>query len=275
MDMGLPLGEAEFCAFDVETTGSMRNLRMVEMGASRFRLDGGEPESFTTLVDPGVNISRASTLIHGITDEMVEGAPEAPEALERFFRFAEGCVLLAHHASFDTAVVSMELTRHRLPVPAFDILDTVGLARRLIPGPPDFKLTTLVCWLGLFTGCAHRALPDAAAAREVFREAVRNIAGWEELPLGELMRMTGVHRFGVYRPEEVELPPGLAVIREAMESGRSLKMVYDGGTRGPAPRTISPRRLYERRGLLYLEAVCHDSGRLKCYRIDRIIRASY
>jgi DNA polymerase-3 subunit epsilon len=275
MDMELPLIQIYFCALDVETTGSMRNLRLVELGASRFRLDASEPRSFVTLVDPGVPISTASTLIHGITDTMVAGAPRAPEALEGFFRFASGCVLLAHNASFDAAAISMELARHCMEAPELIVLDTLGLARRLLPGPSDHRLATLVSWLGLFTGCAHRALPDAAAAREVFRAAVRGIEGWEDMPLHRLVKLTGAHRFGRYRLEEVELPPGLEAIREALRGEVPVKIIYSGGTRGLAPRTISPRCLYVRRGVAYLEAWCHQSGKVKRYRVDRIIDARY
>ncbi len=270
MDENTPLGQVDFCAFDVETTGSMSRIRMVELGASRFRLEG-EPSSFTTLVDPRVRISSFVTSIHGITDDMVKGAPQAHEALEGFFEFAQGCVLLAHNASFDTAVVSMELTRHAMPVPEFLILDTVSLARNLIPGPPNYKLSTLTDWLGLFTQCAHRGLPDAVAAREVFRAAVKSLEGWWTLPLSAMGSYTRYRAFGRYHVEDVELPPGLEAIREAMAEGRPLRVVYAGGSRGTAPRLITPQGLFERGGCVYLEAYCHQSCQVKHYRVDRIL----
>lgn len=270
MDENTTLGRIDFCAFDVETTGSMSRIRMVELGASRFRLEG-EPSSFTTLVDPRVHISSFVTRIHGITDDMVKGAPRAREALEEFFDFARGCVLLAHNASFDTAVVSAELARHALPVPEFLILDTVSLARNLIPGPPNYKLSTLTDWLGLFTQCAHRGLPDAVAAREIFRYAVKSLEGWESLPLSAMKGYSRCEAFGPCRVEDVELPPGLEAIREAMGEGRPVRVVYAGGSRGTAPRLITPQGLYERGGCVYLEAYCHQSCQVKHYRVDRIL----
>jgi DNA polymerase-3 subunit epsilon len=270
MDEYRLLPEVDFCAFDVETTGNASRIRMVELGATRFRMEG-ECEFFSTLVDPGVHISSFVTCIHGITDEMVAGAPGAREVLDSFFTFASGSVLLAHNAPFDTAVVSVELTRHAMPVPDFPILDTLSLARRFIPGPPNYKLSTLTDWLGLFTQCAHRGLPDAVAAREIFRIAVGSIENWRSLTLCDLRGLCGAGAFGRYRAEDIELPPGLEAIREAMGEGRAVRVIYSGGSRGLAPRLITPQGLYERRGFIYLEAYCHESCVVKHYRVDRII----
>lgn len=270
MDEQRLLPEVDFCAFDVETTGNESRIRMVELGATRFRMEG-ECEFFSTLVDPGVHISSSVTCIHGITDDMVAGAPGAREALERFFSFASGSVLLAHNASFDTAVVSVELARHAMPAPEFLILDTVSLARRFIPGPPNYKLTTLTDWLGLFTQCAHRGLPDAVAAREIFRTAVGSIEGWESCTLSDLKGLTRRSVFGRYHAADVELPPGLEAIRDAIKEERAVHVIYEGGSRGLAPRLITPRRLHEKQGFVYLEAYCHESCAVKHYRIDRIL----
>lgn len=264
MDESRPLAEVDFCAFDLETTGWSSSIRMVEVGASRFRLGGECGEPFSTLVDPGVPISPTVTAIHGITDEMVRGAPSAPEALEAFFGFAAGCVLLAHNASFDTAVVSWELTRHALPVPGFTVLDTLALARRRFPGLPGYGLAALADWLGLFMPCAHRGLPDAEAAREVFREAVRSAEGWEAAPLSALLAEAGGCSFKHYESEPEALPPGL----EALGRSKPLFIVYDGGSRGPAPRKVTPLSVSGDR--LHLFAYCHLSGALKSFRMDRI-----
>ncbi len=228
MDEQRLLPEVDFCAFDVETTGNDSRIRMVELGATRFRMEG-ECELLSTLVNPGVHISSSVTCIHGITDEMVAGAPDARASLESFFSFASGCVLLAHNASFDAAVVSVELARHSMPVPDFLILDTVSLARRFIPGPPNYKLTTLTDWLGLFTQCAHRGLPDAVAAREIFRTAVGSIKDWESHTLCDLKGLARRSVFGSYRAGDVGLPPGLEAIRDAMGEGRAIRVIYEGG----------------------------------------------
>jgi DNA polymerase III epsilon subunit family exonuclease len=265
MDESRPLAEIDFCAFDLETTGWSSHIRMVELGASRFRLDGECGEPYSTLVDPGVPISPAVIAIHGITDEMVRGAPHAPEALEAFFEFAAGCVLLAHNASFDIGVVSWELTRHELPVPGFKVLDTLRLARRRIPELPNYSLGTIADRLGLFRPCAHRGLPDAEAAREVFREAVRSIEGWESMPLSALKEEAGDLGFRHCAREPAALPEGL----EALQQSRVMRIVYDGGTQGLDPRPITPQAVSE--DCMHLYAYCHITSTMKSFRIDRIL----
>ena len=74
------IAEVSFCALDLETTGLSSLSRIVEVGAVRFRL-GEEGEQLQTLVDPGCAIPGSASRVHGITDEMVRGAPPARQVL--------------------------------------------------------------------------------------------------------------------------------------------------------------------------------------------------
>src|SRR5450830_1194991 len=74
----MPLSDAGFCAVDLETTGLSSFSRIVEVGAVRFKV-GKEGEHFQTLVDPGCAIPPGAMRVHGITDEMVAGSPQARE----------------------------------------------------------------------------------------------------------------------------------------------------------------------------------------------------
>src|SRR3990172_4043123 len=87
----LALSDAEFVAFDLETTGLYPvSCRIVEFGAVRFKLAKGELHHFEQLVDPECPIPGDATRIHGITDAMVHGMPTVATTLPIFLVFLVG-----------------------------------------------------------------------------------------------------------------------------------------------------------------------------------------
>ncbi|WP_434582127.1 exonuclease domain-containing protein [Carbonactinospora thermoautotrophica] len=100
-ELGPPLHEVTFVVVDLETTGnSPPGAGITEIGAVKVR--GGQVlGEFHTLVDPGTPIPPFITVLTGITDQMVAGAPGIADVLPRFLEFAGGSVLVAHNAPFD------------------------------------------------------------------------------------------------------------------------------------------------------------------------------
>ena len=164
----LPLEQAPFVVFDLETTGTRPGVsRIVEIGA--VRLQGFEQVGeFERLVDPGVPVPSTITRITGIQTRDLRGAPRIARALPPFLEFAEGAVLVAHNARFDVGFVDAELSRlegRRLAAP---VIDTVALARRLLEGRlPRMNLGTLAERFDTTVRPCHRALADAQATAEV------------------------------------------------------------------------------------------------------------
>jgi DNA polymerase III epsilon subunit family exonuclease len=164
----LLLEAATFVVVDLETTGlTPRNARICEIGAVRVReleLD----EEFETLVNPGVPIGPAISALTGLRDAQLRGQPPAAVAVRRFLEFAGDAVLVAHNARFDLAFLDREterLTGARLAGP---VVDTVGLARRLLAGrTPRAGLASLSHFFGTAARPCHRALPDAQATAEI------------------------------------------------------------------------------------------------------------
>jgi DNA polymerase-3 subunit epsilon len=105
----------------------------------------------------------------GIRDRDLRGAPRAPAAVSRFLDFAgDRPVLVAHNARFDLAFLDREvelISGRRLATP---VVDTVGLARRLLSGRiRRVGLASLAQFFGTSTHPCHRALPDAQATAEI------------------------------------------------------------------------------------------------------------
>jgi DNA polymerase-3 subunit epsilon len=164
----LPLERATYVVVDLETTGLQPgSSRICEIGAVRVR-ELELAEEFHTLVDPKVPIGPAIAALTGLRDQQLRGAPTEATAVRRFLAFAGDAVLVAHNARFDLGFLDREterLTGARLAGP---VVDTVGLARRLLAGrTPRAGLASLAQFVGTAARPCHRALPDAQATAEI------------------------------------------------------------------------------------------------------------
>jgi DNA polymerase-3 subunit epsilon len=166
----LSLYEAPYVIFDLETTGSSAGKGAItEIGAVKV-VRGRVEEEFTTLVDPGRPIEPFVVRLTGITDRMVAGAPSIAEVMRLFEEFVEGCVLVGHNVHFDCSFVAAARGGVPLPNP---VLDTLKLARSLVPGLKRYRLASLVSHFGVRAAPNHRALTDAVATAGVFLKLLR------------------------------------------------------------------------------------------------------
>jgi DNA polymerase III epsilon subunit family exonuclease len=162
----LLLDGARFVVFDLETTGLRPGLaRPCEIGA--VAIEGLElGATFQTLANPGSRLQPAIAALTGLRDEELRRAPPVGAAVRRFLEFAGDAVLVAHNARFDLAFLdneTMRLTGKRVAAP---VVDTVGLARRLLGRQPA-NLASLAYRFATDARPCHRALPDAQATAEI------------------------------------------------------------------------------------------------------------
>jgi DNA polymerase III epsilon subunit-like protein len=120
----------------------------------------GTPMSW--LVRPPRPITPMARRFHRITDEEIAGAPTTVEIAGELRAALNGMVFVAHNAGIDLGVVGRELPGFQPP----QVLDTLKLARRLLPGRDSYKLGALVDEFGLADGlptglAPHRATYDA------------------------------------------------------------------------------------------------------------------
>jgi DNA polymerase III subunit epsilon len=162
------LESARFVVVDLETTGLRPGQsRICEIGA--VRVDGlASAGTFETLVNPGEPLPRLVASLTGIADADLAEAPGPAEAVRRFLAFAGDSVLVAHNARFDLAFLDREVERLTGRRVAATVVDTVGLARRLLAGRVSrASLASLSHFFGTSVRPCHRALPDAQATAEV------------------------------------------------------------------------------------------------------------
>ena len=125
-----------YVVFDLETTGfSSVKDKIIEIGA--VKVENGEiTDKYSTFVNPKIPIPFRITQLTSITDEMVMNAPDIEVILPQFLEFVGDAVLVAHNASFDVSFIE-ENCRNQGVEPDFTSVDTVGLARVLLPTLPD------------------------------------------------------------------------------------------------------------------------------------------
>ena len=264
------LSELTFVAFDVETTGLDPQLEsIIEVGAVRFDRGGGVDE-YQRLVNPGRPIHPDAVAVHGITDEMVASSPPISEILPDVLSFFGDSVLVAHNAPFDIGFFDAEFARAGVEPPKNSILCTLRLARAVFPGLPKYGLEALVRKLRIPPRGHHRAHADAAHTAELFRRFLDPIgAGWDTT-FGDLLTYHGrPFKFAKARDSDVAGRP-LAMIKDAIEKGASVRIEYRAANGKMSVRTISPISLDESGRNLKVIAFCHLRGENRTFRIDCI-----
>ncbi len=160
--------EDDYVVFDIETTGfhAVKN-HIIEIGA--VKVSGGKiVDRFSCFVNPREPIPFEIEHLTGINDSMVCEEPGIEEILPKFLEFCKECVLVAHNADFDMSFILSNAKQ--LGFTEFDptYVDTVGLARYLLPHLSRFKLDTVAKDLGVSLENHHRAVDDAGATAEIF-----------------------------------------------------------------------------------------------------------
>ena len=163
-----------FVVFDIETTGfSPQKNRIIEIGAVKV-VNGAITDKFSTFVNPDVPIPFEIENLTGINDAMVLPYPKIDVILPQFLEFIGDAVLVAHNASFDVSFIG-----HNAKVLGYEfdptVLDTVTLARYLLPNLNRYKLDTVAKALNISLENHHRAVDDAGCTAKIFVEFVERL----------------------------------------------------------------------------------------------------
>ncbi len=169
---------ADYCVFDLETTGiSCRNDEVVEISAVKV-IGGKNTEEYTTLVNPGMPIPFQATAVNGITDDMVADAPDFETAFKGFLDFAGDLVLVGHNIhSFDMKFLYRDAEKFWGRTVGNDYIDTLRIARCILPQLRHHRLVDLAEYYGISPEGAHRALNDCRMNQIVFERLGQEAAG--------------------------------------------------------------------------------------------------
>ncbi len=203
-----------YVVFDLETTGfSPIKDKIIEIGAVKVE-QGKITDRFSTFVNPRVPIPFQITQLTSITDQMVMDAPDIETVLPEFLEFIGDAVLVAHNASFDVGFIEQNC-RYQDIVPDFTSVDTVAMARILLPTLSKFKLNVVANALHISLENHHRAVDDAEAAAEIF------VRFAEMLRERNVTNLTKLNHFGANNKDSVKkLPTYHVIILAKNEVGR-------------------------------------------------------
>ncbi|GHA81486.1 DEDDh family exonuclease [Streptomyces termitum] len=178
-----------YAVVDVETTGLARDDRIVSAAVYRLDAQGDVEDHWYTLVNP--ERDPGPVWIHGLTGDMLAGAPLFTQVAEEFAARLDGRVLVAHNAMFDWQMIAREYARAESTAPVRQRLCTIALSKELALPLPNHKLESLAAHFGVVQRQAHNALDDARVLAEAFRPSLHAAAERNvRLPLLECRPLT-------------------------------------------------------------------------------------
>ncbi|MEU2153446.1 DEDDh family exonuclease [Streptomyces sp. NPDC019396] len=178
-----------YAVVDVETTGLARDDRIVSAAVYRLDAQGNVEDHWYTLVNP--ERDPGPVWIHGLTSDLLDGAPLFTDIAREFAHRLDGRVLVAHNAIFDWSMIAREYARADHAVPVRQRLCTIALSKELALPLPNHKLESLAAHFGVVQQRAHHALDDARVLAEAFRPSLHAAAErGVRLPLLECRPLT-------------------------------------------------------------------------------------
>ncbi|MFJ8583063.1 DEDDh family exonuclease [Streptomyces sp. NPDC093595] len=237
-----------YAVVDVETTGLARDDRIVSAAVYRLDAQGNVEDHWYTLVNP--ERDPGPVWIHGLTSDVLEGAPLFAEVAAEFSQRLDGRVLVAHNAMFDWSMIAREYARAECTAPVRQRLCTIALAKELALPLPNLKLESLAAHFGVVQRRAHNALDDARVLAEAFRPSLhtaaergvrlpllecRPLTEWSAAPAPRIGRQatSSSYRPGSWRPSRKRPPcpypnPGRYEADKPLKQG--MRVAFSGDT---------------------------------------------
>ena len=157
-----------YTVIDIESNGApFRKESIIEIAIYRF--DGHEiTDQFISLVNPESEISAFVQKLTGITSKMVITAPKFHEIAKRVVEITQDSILVGHNIDFDYRMLRQSFKRLGYEF-KINTLDTIPLAKKLIPDEKSYSLSKLCKSIGIPLSEAHRASGDARATLDLFK----------------------------------------------------------------------------------------------------------
>jgi DNA polymerase-3 subunit epsilon len=185
-----------YVLLDLETTGATpARDRITEIALIRYE-NGEEVARWQTLVNPHMPIPPFIQTLTGISDDMVQTAPDFESVAPRLYQYLDGAVLVAHNVRFDHGFLKHEFQRIGITLRQ-KVLCSVKLSRLLYPQHRSHGLDAVIQRHQIVVAARHRAMGDVEAVA-AFIEAAGRELGEDRVALEVARLMTAP-----------SLPPGL------------------------------------------------------------------
>lgn len=136
-----------YTVLDVETTGLNPDLdSIIQLSMVKYQ-DDKEINRMNLYLTPSNHQKLSQNIIDitKITDDKLDGAPEFKEILSEFKKFVGNDIIIGHNVTFDLKMLRGEYKRINEPFTSIRYIDTLKLARTLMPYKPrgGYKLENL------------------------------------------------------------------------------------------------------------------------------------
>ncbi len=154
---------------DVETTGMSAHFnRVIEIAI--IRVEGRRVvDSFTSFVNPGVQIPSFISHLTGIQNSDIETAPTFDKIKKTVLTYLSGATFVAHNVWFDYSFIQQEFARSNSLFEAKRCC-TVRLSRRVFPQHKSHSLASIIERYGFDYKARHRAYDDAFVVWQLLRK---------------------------------------------------------------------------------------------------------
>lgn len=157
-----------YAVIDIESNGASFGQECI-IEVAIYQYDGHRiTDQFISMVNPEGEILPFVQKLTGITPKMVKTAPKFHEIAKRIIEITEGTTLVGHNVDFDYRMLRQSFKRLGYDF-SIDTIDTIPLAKKLIPNEESYSLGKLVKSLGIPLTDRHRAGGDARATLDLFR----------------------------------------------------------------------------------------------------------
>ena len=158
-----------YVVLDIETTGfSSEKDKIIDISAVKI-VNGKMIEQFSTLVNPGIVITREVANLTSITNDMVKDAPPCEEAIRELMGFCKGSVLVSHHAEFSMSFIKQAGQYLDLDI---SYIDTMTMSRALLPDLEKYGLDIVASALNI-SYASDRTIDCAECTAQVFLKLLK------------------------------------------------------------------------------------------------------
>lgn len=109
----------------------------------------------------------------GITNEMLQSAPDAAAVIPQFYDFIGGHILVGHNVHFDINFLYDACEKYGLPLKN-DYIDTLRISQKALPELERHRLADVASYFGIGQETVHRAEADALTTISCF-DALKNL----------------------------------------------------------------------------------------------------
>jgi len=222
-----------FVIIDLETTGNgpKKGDRIIQLGMAVVE-EGSIVEQFSSFFNPEQPIPLFIQQLTNIDEQTVEEAPLFADKAGEIAAMMEGAYFVAHNVDFDLPFLQAELERAGWPPFVGPVIDTVELARIVLPTAESYKLGDLAKQLNLPHDRPHQADSDAEVTAKLFIALLERLGRLPLVTLEQLRRLARHLKSDIYSlldiiiaEKQKEAPTDNKV---ALYRGIALKKTGDG-----------------------------------------------